>query len=54
MAWGRAATGRQGAETAGNPAGAGESFERIHRANLIGMGILPLVFDDGARRRPSV
>jgi aconitate hydratase len=25
-----------------------ESFERIHRANLIGMGILPLVFDDGA------
>ncbi|WP_051241735.1 aconitate hydratase AcnA [Stappia stellulata] len=25
-----------------------ESFERIHRANLIGMGILPLVFDAGA------
>lgn len=24
------------------------SFERIHRSNLIGMGILPLVFDDGA------
>ncbi len=25
-----------------------ESFERIHRSNLIGMGILPLVFKDGA------
>ena len=24
-----------------------ESFERIHRSNLIGMGILPLVFLDG-------
>lgn len=24
-----------------------ESFERIHRANLIGMGIVPLVFADG-------
>lgn len=24
-----------------------ESFERIHRSNLIGMGILPLVFTDG-------
>jgi aconitate hydratase len=24
-----------------------ESFERIHRSNLIGMGILPLVFADG-------
>jgi aconitate hydratase len=25
-----------------------ESFERIHRANLVGMGVLPLVFADGA------
>jgi aconitate hydratase len=25
-----------------------ESFERIHRANLVGMGILPLQFEDGA------
>lgn len=25
-----------------------ESFERIHRANLIGMGIVPLVFSSGA------
>ena len=27
-----------------------ESFERIHRSNLIGMGILPLEFDAGANR----
>ncbi|MBX5468125.1 MAG: aconitate hydratase AcnA [Firmicutes bacterium] len=25
-----------------------ESFERIHRANLVGMGVLPLEFKDGA------
>ena len=24
-----------------------ESFERIHRSNLVGMGVLPLVFADG-------
>ena len=24
-----------------------ESFERIHRANLVGMGVLPLNFQDG-------
>ena len=28
-----------------------ESFERIHRSNLIGMGILPLQFDDGQNYR---
>jgi aconitate hydratase len=28
-----------------------ESFERIHRANLVGMGVLPLQFPDGATRR---
>tara|TARA_B100000745_G_scaffold39949_1_gene24432 strand:- start:117 stop:713 length:597 start_codon:yes stop_codon:yes gene_type:complete len=28
-----------------------ESFERIHRSNLIGMGILPLQFKDGANRK---
>ena len=28
-----------------------ESFERIHRANLVGMGVLPLQFKDGAGRR---
>jgi aconitate hydratase len=27
-----------------------ESFERIHRSNLVGMGILPLQFMDGATR----
>ncbi len=27
-----------------------ESFERIHRSNLIGMGILPLQFNDGTDR----
>src|SRR5512134_3757420 len=27
-----------------------ESFERIHRSNLVGMGILPLQFADGAAR----
>ncbi len=28
-----------------------ESFERIHRSNLVGMGVLPLQFKDGASRR---
>ena len=28
-----------------------ESFERIHRSNLIGMGILPLQFKDGTTRK---
>jgi aconitate hydratase len=28
-----------------------ESFERIHRSNLVGMGILPLQFKDGATRQ---
>ncbi len=27
-----------------------ESFERIHRSNLVGMGVLPLVFKDGDNR----
>jgi aconitate hydratase len=27
-----------------------ESFERIHRSNLVGMGVLPLVFKDGMNR----
>ena len=25
-----------------------QSFERIHRSNLVGMGIVPFVFEDGA------
>ena len=28
-----------------------ESFERIHRSNLVGMGVLPLQFKDGANRQ---
>jgi aconitate hydratase len=28
-----------------------ESFERIHRSNLVGMGILPLQFKDGQTRK---
>ncbi|MEE3625987.1 aconitate hydratase AcnA [Nitrospirillum sp. BR 11752] len=28
-----------------------ESFERIHRSNLVGMGVLPLQFKDGASRK---
>ncbi|MBN2751243.1 MAG: aconitate hydratase, partial [Rhodospirillaceae bacterium] len=28
-----------------------ESFERIHRSNLVGMGILPLQFKDGITRK---
>lgn len=28
-----------------------ESFERIHRSNLVGMGVLPLVFNDGMTRK---
>ncbi len=28
-----------------------ESFERIHRSNLVGMGVLPLMFKDGVTRK---
>jgi aconitate hydratase len=28
-----------------------ESFERIHRSNLVGMGVLPLLFKDGMTRQ---
>ncbi|HLD95225.1 MAG TPA: aconitate hydratase AcnA [Alphaproteobacteria bacterium] len=28
-----------------------ESFERIHRSNLVGMGVLPLVFENGVTRK---
>jgi aconitate hydratase len=28
-----------------------ESFERIHRSNLVGMGVLPLVFPEGMDRK---
>ena len=29
-----------------------ESYERIHRSNLVGMGVLPLQFRDGEGRKP--
>jgi aconitate hydratase len=28
-----------------------ESFERIHRSNLVGMGVIPLVFPEGTNRK---
>ena len=28
-----------------------ESFERIHRSNLVGMGVIPLEFTGGENRR---
>ena len=28
-----------------------ESFERIHRSNLVGMGVLPLIFKEGVTRK---
>ncbi|MBL4907003.1 MAG: aconitate hydratase AcnA, partial [Sneathiella sp.] len=31
-----------------------ESFERIHRSNLVGMGILPLEFPDGVTRKTLI
>ena len=39
--------GRQGHPLLGVRAVVAESFERIHRSNLIGMGVLPLQFIDG-------
>ena len=30
-----------------------QSFERIHRSNLVGMGVVPLVFEEGTRGRRS-
>ena len=43
------ATGRPRARTLlGVRAVIAQSFERIHRSNLVGMGVLPLVFTDGA------
>jgi aconitate hydratase len=30
-----------------------ESFERIHRSNLVGMGVLPLTFHEGMDRKNS-
>jgi len=39
--------GGQGTTLLGVRAVIAESFERIHRSNLIGMGVLPLLFAEG-------
>ena len=39
--------GGQGHDLLGVRAVIAESFERIHRSNLVGMGVLPLQFPDG-------
>ena len=31
-----------------------ESYERIHRSNLVGMGVLPLQFREGESRETSI
>jgi len=40
----------KGVALAGVEAIAAEGFERIHRTNLIGMGVMPLQFDEGTTR----
>jgi aconitate hydratase len=37
----------KGTRLLGVRAAIAQSFERIHRSNLVGMGVLPLVFEDG-------
>jgi aconitate hydratase len=41
----------KGVRLAGVEAIVAESFERIHRTNLVGMGVLPLEFKPGANRK---
>jgi aconitate hydratase len=41
----------KGVQLLGVKAVIAESFERIHRSNLVGMGVLPLVFKDGQNCR---
>jgi aconitate hydratase len=41
----------KGVRLAGVEAIVAESFERIHRTNLVGMGVLPLEFTAGANRK---
>jgi len=41
----------KGVRLAGVEAIAAEGFERIHRTNLVGMGILPLEFKPGTNRK---
>ena len=49
----RRATGPPRARLLGVRAVIAESFERIHRSNLVGMGVLPLQFADGETRSRS-
>src|SRR5258708_21858994 len=37
----------KGTRLLGVGAGVAQSFERIHRSNLVGMGVLPLQFEEG-------
>ncbi len=37
----------KGTKLLGVRAAVAQSFERIHRSNLVGMGVLPLVFEEG-------
>ena len=41
----------KGTKLLGRARGVAQSFERIHRSNLVGMGVLPLVFEDGTSWR---
>ena len=41
----------KGARLLGVRAVIAESFERIHRSNLVGMGVLPLQFESGVNRK---
>ena len=41
----------KGVRLAGVEAIVAEGFERIHRTNLVGMGVLPLQFEDGTTRK---
>ena len=47
MAWVRVATGQLGNFLLGVRAVIAESYERIHRSNLVGMGVLPLQYQAG-------
>src|SRR3546814_11869154 len=42
----------KGVRLAGVEAIVAEGFERIHRTNLVGMGVLPLEFKPGVNRHP--
>ena len=47
MVWALVVTGAKGANLLGVKVVLAESFERIHRSNLVMMGILPVQFMEG-------